>query len=86
MEARRAKLRVRTVAAIALGLALLTGHYSTVHGWDMSVGTNTHYCGMYLLLTGHYSTVHGWDMSIGTNTHYCGLYLPHADIYCEHAS
>ena len=35
--------------ALGLVLGILAGHYTTVHSWsDITVGTNSVYCGAYL--------------------------------------
>jgi hypothetical protein len=38
---------VAVLAILAVIVALLTG-ILTIHGWDWSVGTDTHYCGVFL--------------------------------------
>ena len=47
----RAHRRIRTVLGAILAAAAgaaLAGGFVTVRGWDWTVGTNSHYCGVYL--------------------------------------
>lgn len=47
---RRDKILIATatVVMVALMIVLMRLGILTVHGWDWSIGTRTHYCGVYL--------------------------------------